>query len=247
MQYQPDQNNETMFLDDYSDYMSNGWYSFTKRIFWILVNANTMLLMVILNKNMGLRVAKRSESIFALIWLVVLFNISIFSQEPETGVVDETLSAPIIMIHGILFAIFAIWRKVGAWWNMRNSGKPGFIRRLDYGIGDSVVYPVIRAILKPLRLVDHEANPKTLWKMTEDRWMQIWQPLMLLAIGVYFIYAGYEVYGKFLLLATVCFFYVTFRAFDNTARMRQAQVDAEIAGEMINPMQQENNRHVIGE
>jgi hypothetical protein len=248
MQYHPNQSPESSFMDNMGDYMTDGKYSFVKRIWFILMDANAMLLMVILNKNMGLRIARQGGSLVALIWLFILFSIATFTQESnaEQGINDETLSGPLFVAHGFIYLIFAFWRKIDAWWNMRNSGRPDVRKRLDYGIGDSVIYTFLHWIFRPLKLVDNEVNPKTLWKLNEARWMQIWQPLILMATGFYLMTAGYEVYGKFLMFATVCFFLFTFKAFDNTARVRQSQVDAEITSDMIDPQREEDNRHIIG-
>lgn len=247
MRHQIDQTEEFVFIENLHDYFTDGRYSITKRLFFIFLTANCMLMMVLLNKNMGTKIARQSESIVALIWLVALFEISMhnYRQNIDAGIVDDTISAPLVFLHGAAFVLFSIWRKVGAWWNMRNSGKPGFKKRLDYGIGDSVIYPVIRWILKPLGLIDNERNPKTWLKLNEDRWMQIWQPLILVIVGFQISSMGYEVYGNFLMWATICYFYVTFKAFDNTAKIRQAQTDADLTSDILEPRGQEKDRHII--
>lgn len=247
--YHPYQTDESQFLDNLGEYISPGRYSFVKRLTFLFLNANSMLLMVILNKNMGSTVARQSASLIAVIWLIILFAISehTLEQNINAGITDDTISAPWIFYHGVAFVFFSLWRRIGSWWNMRQSGLPGARRRLDNGIGDSVIYPWIRFFLRPIRLIDNERLPKTWLKLNEDRWMQYWQPLLLIVLGYQVNLMGYEVYGNFIMLATCCYFLVTFRAFNNTARMRQAQVDAGIVGDIIRPEEPDDRRHVIGE
>ena len=247
MRYQQ-QTSESQFMDDLGDFLTKGNYSIVKWISILFIYANSMLLMIILNKNMGSQIAKRSESIIAIVWLIILFHISLYGWEQniQAGMEDTTFSGGLIVIHGFAFLFFSRWRRLGAWWNMRNSGKPGVGQRLEYGIGDSVLYPVIRWILRPLKMMDEEKNPKTWLKLNEDRWMEIWQPIILFLVSLYIHTIGYEVYGMFLAFATGSYFYITHQAFNNRARMAQKQVDANLNRDMMRPYQEDEIPHVIG-
>ena len=242
---------ETKFLDIMGDYMTGGTYSIIKWVWAIIFNVNTMLLMVFLRKNMGTHVAKVSSWIFASTWLWILFFLSVFTAQtdPATGqIIDTTYSAPIIFMHGVFFLIFSIWRKIGAWLNLRASGKKGTRIRHSYSIGESVVYPLLRWLLKPLGIIDDEWHPKTFWKLTEDRWIQWWEPTILFASGYYLADIGYGTYGQFIMFASACLWMATFRAYNNSAKVRQAQTDAHIMGQMIEPEAEaiEENPHIIG-
>jgi hypothetical protein len=248
MQSFNNQNEESRFLDDLGNQLTNGRYSIIQRVTLLLISANSMLLMVVLNKNMGREIARNGASLFALIWLFFLYFCALETAavDPVTGMVtDLTFSGPLLYIHGVVFLLFSMWRRFGAWWNMRNSGRNSIDKRFEYSIGGSVVYPLIRWIMRPFKLIDNEEHPKTFWKMNEDRWMQFWQPLLLLLLGLWVLNIGYVVYGRFLIIATLCFFGLTFKAFDNTARIRQTQEGAQEMGRIIRPGHEEDKVYIV--
>ena len=201
---------------------------------------------------MGRNLVNFGTWFFGASWLFIIGTISVETHRTkmlESGAEGLAFSGNIVFAHSFFFFIFCIWRAIGAWLNFRRSGQPGVTIRHSYSIGDSVIYPIIRFILRPLRLIDDNASPKTLLKINEDRWMQFWEPILIILGGYVLGQAGYTAYGNFLFFAGICFWYSTFRAFNNTAKIRQAQADATAIGGMIEKDQTRklDRPHVIGD
>ncbi len=253
MHNQNKQTAEGLFTDMIGNILTGGMYTPMRWVWNLIARVNTMLLMVFLRKNMGRKIAGFGSWIYTSLWMMILFFASVLTAktDPVTGViVDDGYSAPIILIHAGLFLIFSFWRKIGAWFNLRQSGKASVITRMPVEIGDSVIYPLIRFVLKPLGLIDHEHNPKSWWRLTHDRWIEWVEPALLVGIGYLILQAGYGVYGKFFIFASICFWGATIRAFNNNAVIRakksEGQQIRKIA-EARTPQHTEFDGHVIGQ
>lgn len=239
-------------FDQFANMFTRGNWSIYKWILSVFLDANYALLAVFLRKNMGRKMIGFSNWFFGASWLTVLFIITTenyYNLSVSGKAEGLSFSGNLFWIHSVLFAVFCIWRAVGAWINLRRSGQPGVRVRHTHSIGESVLYPIVRFILKRLWLIDDEYTPRTLWKMNEDRWMQFWEPLIIILFGYKIGQAGFTAYGNFIILAAICLWYDTFQAYNNTAKVRQAQMDASVMGNVIEQKQLEDSDrpHIIGE
>lgn len=234
---------ESAFFDQFANMMTGGMYGMVRWIWTIIFNVNTMLLMVFVRKNMGTKIAANGSWFFSSAWLFFLLLCSTFTAMPD----DTTLSVHLIILHGIGYAVLSTWRRLGAWRSLRNAGRSGKRGRHTHEIGESVLFPLVHKMLNPLGLIDDEIYPETFWKMTQSRWMQYYEPVLFFLLGMMLANIGYGVYGKFIMFSSVCLFIVTFRTFNNNAKMRQGQEDAKIMGEISNPgsRQDHSEPHVI--
>lgn len=233
-------------FDQLADIYTRGEWSIAKWISNIFIDANAMLLMVFLRKNIGRKIVSFSSWFFGASWLGIVFFIATvnYNSLAQTQEVEHFhFSGGIIWTHSMLFALFCVWRAFGAWRSLRRSGRPGVDTRHIYAIGESVIYPVIWFIFKPLRLIDDELKPRTFWKLNEDRWMQFWEPLIIIITGYLLGQAGYSAYGNFLILAATCLWYFTFQAYNNTAKIREAEDNARTMSGMIEPEQSRDPEH----
>lgn len=191
-----------------------------------------MLLFVFVRKRIGLKLITFNTWFIGSSVIGLYTIISLFASD-----VDNTgkVSVGLFFLHSILFNLFSIWRAFGAWRNMRRSGKSGVTSRHSYSIGESITYPIVRFFLNPLKLIDDEIKPSTFWKVNEDRWMEFWEPLCMIATGFLFYLSGYTGYGSFIVFASIALWHATFIAFNNRAKIKQAQVDAGKVSDVIEP------------
>lgn len=234
MQPMNERTREDHFAEALGNAMTQGRFSMFQGIFGVLFDIHGMLLAVFLRKNMGRGIARIGSWSFTVIWLTILFFIAAMTADHYrvTGQIDETSSMGLLVAHGWLYIFFSAWRRIGAWWDLRNKNKER--GRLEYEIGSSVIYPFLRFFLKPLRLIDNEVTPKTLWKLNENRWMEIWEPLLVGAAGFYIHHIGYEIYGNLIMVGAACLFYQMFRALNNTAKIRKSKGHAKTMADMTN-------------
>lgn len=226
MRNQPDESTETAFTHAFGDYMTGGKYTVFRWIWAVFYQVNTMLLLVFIRKNLGRKVARNGSWLYASFYLLILMAISIFYMRTLTaeGLIDNpNFSAPLFLAHGGFYLVMVSWRRMWAWIRLRSGDSNG---QHSYSIGDSVFYPVIRFFLKPLRLIEDYYPPRSWWKLTEDRWMQWIEPLLLCGIGMLLVKQGFTAYGNFWVLSSLCVFVSTFRAYDNTAKIQEAMSDA---------------------
>ena len=245
----PYQTGEAQFFENWAHYATKGKYGFVKSLWQVLTTLNVMLLAVFIRKRMGVRIASRGSWLFVYFYLLALFSVDILSAEvdPVTGLImDETQSAGWIVLHGILYVIFSLWRRLGASRRLHRIGRPGVIPVHSTSIGESVLYPFVHWLLRPFRLVARAGERRRIWQLTEASWIQFWEPA-LIAYGGYSLWmAGYDIYGKLILFAALCLFTQTRQAFTNTARMRQARIDAQSSSEVIRPQPiQRQAPHII--
>lgn len=234
----PYQTGESQFFEQWAHYATKGKYGFVKSFWQVLTTLNTMLLAVFIRKRMGVRIANRGSWLFIYFYLLILFTVDILSAEvdPATGlIVDDTQSAGLIVLHGLAYIVFSLWRRAGALRRMFRIGRRNNRPVGSTEIGDSVIYPVLRFFLRPLGLAAREGRARRFWQLSESRWMQFWEPALIGYGGYQLWIAGYDIYGKMLLFAALCLFNQTKRAYLNTARARQARIDANLGGQIIRP------------
>lgn len=249
--YQQSHNPETHLFDRLGDALTGGGWSLMKWIFIVFVKVNALLLMVFLRKNMGGKMINFSVYFFGMLWFLIAFAIATGNWHYLTtnnATQGHRFSGGLLWYHAQAFYYLLIYRGIAAWINLRRSGQKGVTIRHSYSIGESVVYPVIRRILLPLGLIDDEANPRSFWKITEDRWIQLWEPLIIILVGCVISNFGYSAYGNFLILSGMSLGLFTFQAYNNAARIRQAQTDAGVIQTMLPGGQDDNDmpKHIIG-
>jgi hypothetical protein len=71
---------------------------------------------------------------------------------------------------------------------------------------------------------------------------------MIVVIGYWLGTQGYGAYGNFLICAGLCLGLFTFQAYNNSARVRQAQGDASVIQDMLPGGKNEDDtpKHIIG-
>jgi hypothetical protein len=248
-QSHPYQTGEAQFFEQMAHWQTGGKYGFVKSLWQVISTLNVMLLAVFIRKRMGIRIVSNGSWIFVYLYLLTLYTIEVLSLEfhPVTGqALDDTISANWFFLHGILYVFFSLFRRIGAGRRMMRIGRPGNISVRSTSIGASVIYPFVRMVLKPFGLIDREIMPRRFWKLNEDRWMQYWEPALIGYAGWTVWEWGYDFYGKFILFAALCLFSWTRRAYVNTARMRQASIDAQSSGRMLQSQYEEPRApHII--
>lgn len=209
-------------MDNLGDWMTQGWWRPIKWGFGMIVETLALFVMVPLRKRMGLRLF--SFGLWFWAGIVILTGIFIanhnWEQLQATGMTEGFHhSAPLLWWHGNVF----VWLMLFKWFIAFISTGSANPRRLRhrFSIGNSILYPAIRWVLQPLRLVDDDQAPYSWWKLTESRWMKWWEPIILLVIANFVRLMGYVAYGNFLTLATLAMAYYTWIAYHNTAMEQQ--------------------------
>lgn len=242
------QNPETQLFDRLGDTVTGGGWSIFKGIFTVAVKVNAMMLMVFMRKNMGIKIVNFSTYFWGVLWILIAYAIadstwvSEATAAAQNGDPEPIFSGHWLWYHANVFYGFLIYRGIGAWINMRGRNP-----RPDFIIGDSVIYPLVRLLLKPLRLIDDEVAPRTFLKINEARWMQFWEPLLVVIIGYQLGKMGYTAYGNFLIISALGMALFTIQAFTNTARLRVAQSNARMVNDVVTTEPSEPEKaHVIG-
>lgn len=228
-------------MDDLGDAMTQGWWRRIKGLVDILIFGNFMLLAVFLKKRMGLRLFSLGTWFWLGAYLFVLTFIAMesWNQHELAGNTEEILfSVPLLYLHGQLFVFFMLAKWGIAYWSLRSDNPRWFRDRL--AIGESEIYPLIYFLLKPLKLAGDDETRPAFWKMTEAKWVQFFEPILIFYLGYQIMLMGYTTYGHFVMIAACCYGRVTIQAHTNRAKVRQAEREAQTVQQMMShPVEEE--------
>ena len=236
-------------MDSLGDSVTQGGWSIFKHILVVLVKVNAMMLMVFIRKRMGITMFSFGLLFWAgpWNWLALLIASENWRALTAAGMTaGHQPSQALILGHGTAFGWFMIVKWIIAGLTL-GSSSPRW-QRPRISVGESVVYPVVRWAFHRIGIMDNEIKPGTWWKINHQRWILLWEPVLLLFIAALIKGWGYTAYGNYLIIATLCLAYFTFQANQTTARMRQAEIDArDFQGEMHPPSRPRGKRHVISD
>lgn len=241
---------ENQMMDDLGDAMTGGWWRRSKGLTNALINANAMMLKVFLRQRMGTNMFSIGQWFWAGAWVFVALLIS---QENWRHLVDagttegHHFSGELLWWHGQVFVWLFLLKWAVAHFSL-GSQNPRWFRSRD-SVGESIIYPLVRWLLRPIGLIDDDQNPHSFWKINFRRWMLYWEPLLLFILAHQVNEAGYAAYGNFLTIATASLAYTTFQAAKNSDMEIQAVQETEHLRQRANPQRPQNDspRRAIGD
>lgn len=218
-----DQSNETAFIGTIADMLTGGWFSVLRWFGTVLFTINHMSLGIFLRKNMG-RIAAREGSITLVTMYFLLLAATSFTwayyHPIDYFLGGRIWSLKLFIMHGGLYIAFKLWRRFGALSSLRS--RQEYTARDPHEIGESVLYPFAGMVLRPLGLIPTSQANTRWYSITELRWMQWIEPILLLLIGFFMIRGGFTLYGKYLIIATICHFAFIFKVANTMANLRQS-------------------------
>ncbi len=225
---------DTLF-DDIANKASRGNYGYLYALFKVLRSANVWFIASFLRFNIGHKLFSMTDWLFGFSYSTAFFFIATFNWESSVAESQGLIfSADWVFLHGKIFGVFMFIHATWSWQKIQ-FGKGD----LRISIGDSVIYWFfLRWWMRLLKLIDHESEPKTYWKLNENRWMKYWEPFLLLCLAWKIGDMGYSTYSYFLFIAVASYNWATWNAFANSAMMAHTAKESKTLGRMSQPKRQ---------
>jgi hypothetical protein len=227
-------NNEDRLFHELGAKMTGGSGPFIVRVLHMVMKINALYLMIFLRKRIGFRMFGIGSLFFAGVFNFIVYSISLdyWSGLLQSGDTQGyRYSGAYLMQFLTAFNFLFIIKWIIAALSLRSRNPRWYRHRLS--VGESIVYPLVHRLLKPLKLVNDGKSPPRFWKMTEAKWTQYVEPLGVGICGILVKQMGYVALGHNIIFAACCLFFITFQAFTNSALPGQANQEAGTIRPMI--------------
>lgn len=203
-------------MDRLGNIVTGDKWSFAKIIFESLFEANSNLITTFLRKRQGVQMFSFGKMFWVSCWM--FFAVLIFQESLNHHIANGTeeghyYSLFLLWWHGTLFTWLFIIKWIIAYLSIGSKNQRWF--RYRDSIGDSIIWPLVYWILRPLKLSVDQEKPR-FWQLSERRWMLIAEPALLIWLSHWLYEAGYTAYSNFIFWASLAFIFTTWRAAKNT-------------------------------